>query len=614
MRQALLVVLTVLALRLPYLSHPIQGDDIYYLAGAQHALIDPLHPNHAQYAFQGEMVSMQGHPHPPFNAWFLGGVLALVGDIKEVPFHAAYVFFSLVAALSALSLARRFTDHPLTATLLFLATPAFVINGNSLESDLPLAAWWLLATALYVKAADEENKWWLAASAGAMALAALTAYQAIVLVPVLFLYNRRYWWATLTPALVIGVFQLWERSATGAMPAQVLAGFFTQYGLQSAVNKMRNAGALTVHLGWLIFPLATLPRHWRLAIPFSLAGVLIDAHPLFWIPFGLGASLLIHFLRLARTNWLARWVVVFFAAALVIFFAGSNRYLLPLALPVAILFSSSRFAKPAIVCQCVLSAALAFTNYQHWEGYRSFAAAAAPETLEQRLWINGEWGLRHYFESNGGLSILRGQAVQPGEFVVSSALADSVAFTTGGGRPALVRQQEIRTTLPLCLICLGGRSAYSSAAAGLRAFDIRSSPVDILTQQSVIAQRPERSYLKMGDLEAGTQIASGIYQLEGNQWRWMADRGTVLLARRAGPVIAKIYIPDQAPGRVVTLAVNGELVLEQTVPGPGSYELRSKPVPDGEGDLSVTLSIDKPFQAPGDQRRLGMVLSEIGIP
>ena len=194
MRHALLVIALVLALRVPYLNHPIQGDDVYYLVSAQHAQIDPAHPLRARFAFEGQMVSMQGHPHGPFNAWYLGALLALFGDIKEVPFHAAYLPFSLIAALSALSLARRFSPHPLTATLLFLATPAFVINGNSLETDVPLLAFWLLSTALYT-----ANRPWLAILP--LALAALTAYQSVVLIPILFLYNRRHWPVTLTPAL-----------------------------------------------------------------------------------------------------------------------------------------------------------------------------------------------------------------------------------------------------------------------------------------------------------------------------------------------------------------------------------------------------------------------------
>src|SRR5437773_7528097 len=131
---------------------------------------------------------MQGHPHPPLNVWFLGLLLAAMGDIREVPFHAAYIVFSLIAAISMWSLARRFSPHPLWATLLFLATPAFVINGNSLESDIPFLAFWLAGVALFVGGGGAGfSLRWLAAAV-ALALASLAAYQAIFLTPILMVH------------------------------------------------------------------------------------------------------------------------------------------------------------------------------------------------------------------------------------------------------------------------------------------------------------------------------------------------------------------------------------------------------------------------------------------
>src|SRR5438477_12817556 len=92
----LLIAAIVLALRLPFLNQAIQGDDVYYLAEAQHAQIEPLHPKHVQYAFIGRMVDMRGQPHPPLNAWYLALLLATFKDVSEIPFHAAYILFSLI--------------------------------------------------------------------------------------------------------------------------------------------------------------------------------------------------------------------------------------------------------------------------------------------------------------------------------------------------------------------------------------------------------------------------------------------------------------------------------------------------------------------------------------
>jgi 4-amino-4-deoxy-L-arabinose transferase-like glycosyltransferase len=158
--RTLAIIAIVLCLRLPFLNQPVQGDDPYYLAGAEHAQIDPLHPSHAKYLFQGDLVDMRGHPHGPLDSWILAALLAVVGDVREVPFHLFYSLFSILAALAMWSLARRFSERPFWATLLFLAVPAFVVNGNSFEADLPFLALWMTAIALFVKAVDENS--WLA--------------------------------------------------------------------------------------------------------------------------------------------------------------------------------------------------------------------------------------------------------------------------------------------------------------------------------------------------------------------------------------------------------------------------------------------------------------------
>src|SRR4051812_41809710 len=87
----------VVLLRLPFLNQAIQGDDHIYLTEAEHALIDPLHPNNVKYVFLGNEVDLRGHSHPPGNAWPLAALLAIFGEVKEVPFHAAYIVFSLIA-------------------------------------------------------------------------------------------------------------------------------------------------------------------------------------------------------------------------------------------------------------------------------------------------------------------------------------------------------------------------------------------------------------------------------------------------------------------------------------------------------------------------------------
>lgn len=621
-RQFILVALVVLALRLPFLNQALQGDDVLYLTEAAHAQIEPLHPKHTQYVFMGRDIDMRGQSHPPLNAWFLALLLALGQSVAEIPFHAAYIVFSLMAAFSALALSRRFSPHPLLATLLFCATPTFVINGTSLEADLPFVALWLLSTALYVVAVDRNSISLLIASSAAMALTALTAYQAILLVPILFLYGRKWRMAQIaafTPLAVLLAWNIFERLSTGALPAGVLANYMATYGLQVLAQKMKSAVALTGHLAWLVFPALWIPP--LSALPFAgiaaIGAAFYDLNPLFWGSIAVGVGILIWCARHWR-GFLAQWVLIFFAGALVIFFAGSARYLLPIALPIAILASERapiRLLEISLACGFALSLALAAVNYQHWNGYRQFARGLQNDARAKRLWIDGEWGLRYYFESEGGLPLHQGQAIHPGEMVVSSELGYPIPFTSGGGVMAPVAERSITSSIPLRIVALQGRAAYSTTILGLRPFDISRAPIDRLSAELMIEHQPALTDLPMNAAEAEQQIVTGIYQLESGQWRWMSQTATILLKppEQPTPVTMRFTIPAASPARQVTIALNDHVVASQTYSAPGMYSLSSPPMKP-EGDTAkLTIAVDKSFSVPGDNRQLGIILTGIGF-
>lgn len=287
-----------LLLRLPFLNQPVQGDDDIYITEAAHAQIEPLHPANVTYVFRGDTVDLRGHSHPPLNAWPLALLVAAFGEVKEIPFHAAYIAFSLIAVWSMWSLAKRFSPHPVWATLLFCAVPAFVVNGNSFEPDIPFLAFWMASIALFVSG---RTGWAVAA----MVVCSLEAYQAVFLTPILGAwcwFERRQAGkpAVLTPVLVLAGVQLFERFSTGALPAAVLTGYFTRYDFQALAHKLRSAAALAIHLCFIVCPIL-------------IPGATIHA----WRD-----------RRDRNIQFLLAWIGFFFAGAVVVFFAGSARYLL----------------------------------------------------------------------------------------------------------------------------------------------------------------------------------------------------------------------------------------------------------------------------------------------
>jgi len=462
-----------------------------------------------------------------------------------------------------------------------------VVNGNSLETDLPFLALWMAAIALFAG----RRPLALALSAICMALAALTAYQAVLLTPILavyvWLFHRRSlarWLALLVPPLTVGAWQLFERLSTGVLPAAVLNGYLAT--LQTFDAKLASALALTIHSWFIVFPALVPPAFilaWRRR-------------------------------REPDTLFLLAWIGIFFAGALVVFFAGSARYLLPMAAPVVLLASRLRpkWLAAGFALQLALSLALAVVNYQHWDGYRQFAHSLRLAAAGHRVWLDGEWGLRYYLESDGALPLKKTQRLRPGDIVVSSDLGASV-------NPAApfspLRTVEIRSAVPLRLIGLESHSGYSTVARGFWPFGVSAGLIDRVRAVEVAERHPTLAYLPMNAPQAADQIVNGIFSLEDNRFRWMSRSAVVALKSppAALPLRATFTIPPQARARRVTLLLDGRQVASQTYQAPGTYTLESPPVRAAGAAAMVEIAIDQTFFAPGDSRELGMVLTAVGF-
>ncbi len=573
-RAKLLILLAlVIAIRLPFLNQAIQGDDPYYLYGAEHAQIDPLHPLDVKYLFQGDLVDMRGHPHGPLNSWILAAPLAVIGDVREPLFHFRYILWSLIAMIAMWSLAKRFCDQPFWACLLFLAVPAFFVNGNSLEADLPFLAMFLSSVALFVRGS-------IAWSAVFGALAGLAAYQAVLLVPILVAFCLVERWRSVGKVLAIFAapvaivfWQLFERLTRGEWPAAVLLNYMKTYGLQSPSNKLHNIAALAIHLCWIVSP---------------LIGVFILA-------------------KWRKLDFVAWWILIFFTGAALIFFAGSARYLLPIAAPICILAARTT-PRPILAIgfalQMMLSTALATVNYQHWDAYRKFANDL--QTNGHRVWINAEWGLRWYLEQKGGVEMARDQFLYPGDIVVSSELALPLPVNAP---LAPISNVEISPSIPLRLISLDGKSAYSSASSGLWPFEISHAPIDRVHAQMVVERHPQLIWISPKDSAAAEQMISGI-SADG----WMGKSATFLLKMpdHPMPLRAEVYVLPVCAARHIEMLIDGQPVGEAAFSKPGSYAIAIPPV-DKKGAITVTLNVDATFSVPGDARALGVLVTGVGF-
>jgi hypothetical protein len=629
-RAVLILIAFVALIRLPFLDQAFQLDDYYYLKAANHALADPLHPHHARYVFLGIEFDMRGHPHPPGNAWILALLLALFGGAHEIPLHTAWMVFTAGAVWAAYAIAKRFCpENALDVTLLASSAPVFITAGNSFFTDLPFICFWTAAIAFGLDAGEKRSR--ALACAASLAIASAISYQAAVAIPVLALFwwrrgaLSRLWWILSAPVLVIGGYQVFEGWTGGAMPVQVLSGHFRQFGLQRFEMKLKNAVALTAHLAWmaspvLVFAMLRGMRRALWAVPLAAFGIglFLDGSPLFWLPFTCGAVVLLWVAR-APDLELKLWFGIYFLAALVIFFAGAARYMLPAMLPLALLAGRSFSGRPwllraATVLNLLLGLSLAWVSYEHWGAYRDLARQWQPR--DGRLWVNAEWGLREYTERQGARPLLRGAAIAPADLLINSALAEQIGYSMAGADPVMVRQELIRPTLPLRMMGLGSRSSYETVGFGLRPIDIATSPVDVVTLTRFDEHLAELSWLRVAAPGASSQIVSGVYPRENPDWRWTARSALFILKNPGGRVRlrAEGALPDSAPGREVRLMVAGATVKALKLDGPGPVVVESEPFIPAGHQTTVELRIDQDFEpGGGDRRRLGMIVSAIGF-
>jgi hypothetical protein len=346
--------------------------------------------------------------------------------------------------------------------------------------------------------------------------------------------------------------------------------------------------------------------------------------------------------RASIDGFLGAWIVVYFLGAVAVFYAGSARYLLPLAAPVAILLvrqlwpssdaeggagARALHAAPlhgtwrvslvgvAVVAHLGLGLGLAFSEYQYAVAYRDFAARLEPLAQSQRIWSNAEWGLRYYLEQIGGEPLARDQQIDAASIVVTSELAATIPHAATRAKTELLKA-EIRTgIIPLRTIGIGARSGYSSSEFGILPFDFGGGVIDRVRAEAVGLVEPTASYLTMNSPEAVQQLLSGFFAPEQGGWRWMSRRGVALLRTPENPASfeLKFTIHDLSTARRVIVRLDGETIANETYEQPGVQTLKVPISAPANQTAEIQIEADQPFQAPGDKRDLSLVVSGFGF-
>ncbi len=199
LRERLLVFFFPLLLSLPFINRAYFVDDHYFVRIAEWLKDNPGRP----YDFRADDAGIQNlgwekdgfvrMVNPLLHHYYLA-LLIKMGGAREWFLRLGSVLLSCAAALFILGFARRWTAHPVLATLLILSTPAYALTAHSLLIDSTMGFLFFGGLYYFVRATERESLAALGLSGLFMGAAVLAKYTGLLILPlsgIWFLLRRK---------------------------------------------------------------------------------------------------------------------------------------------------------------------------------------------------------------------------------------------------------------------------------------------------------------------------------------------------------------------------------------------------------------------------------------
>jgi hypothetical protein len=461
-----LTLLTVVLLA-PFLAKPFNIDDPLFIWTAQQLHAHPGNPygfNLNWYGFSQPM--WQVTQNPPLMSYYLAAAGGILGW-SEAGMHFACLLPAVAAILGTCRLAKSLCRWPLFAALATLFAPVFLVSGTTVMCDVSLLAFWVWAAVFWTEGLRQNDPWKLAAAGTLAALALLTKYNGVSLIPLLaasgWLEKRAVGCWAVFLLIPVAAFFAYEW-LTGHLYGQGLffaAAHYAQAAQGSGGISKLAAGllGLTFTGGCFAGALFCAPFLWNrralawivtcagLFMALALAGGMmaknfgwltgtvrsgVEAQMFFWAAGG--ACVLALAVADVRQNrdagsWLlALWVLGTFAFAAFFNWTVNGRAVLPMAPAVAILLARrlelSRPALPAGItfslAACAALGLLAATaDFQLAGNARKCADRVKAAAGSKRVWFQGHWGFQYYMQACGFLPLdANGSTVAVGDILI----------------------------------------------------------------------------------------------------------------------------------------------------------------------------------------------------
>ncbi|MFY9587382.1 MAG: glycosyltransferase family 39 protein, partial [Actinomycetota bacterium] len=183
-------------LTLPFLNHAFHIYEPLFLSVAKHIQYQPLNPYGFKYLWHIDYQPMfEILDFPPLFPYYLSLVFNGKTFPSELLVHGSLIPFALLAVLSLYALIRQVGQTPLLAflgSLIFLVSPIFVIMANLAIPDLFAVSLFLLSLVLLIRGWKNNQGSSLLLGGLVLGAACLTRYNALPLLPFVFLLGLTY--------------------------------------------------------------------------------------------------------------------------------------------------------------------------------------------------------------------------------------------------------------------------------------------------------------------------------------------------------------------------------------------------------------------------------------
>lgn len=529
--EVLFIIASVIVLHIPFLAQAYHVDDWVYLSAAQKFLAEGYHSFHGTSEQMGMTIPNFYITHPLLWPWIVSIFLEIAGTFDETLIHILIIPFSAIAALSAYSIVKRFTEDSVLITILMVVTPAFMLMSHVVMTDIPTLAFFLMSVGFFLYGTENESTSRLILSGVSATFAWAISYQALFLLLLFpaYLYINKYKFSvkSLIPVLIpLFFFIAWciETTISFGIPhpfVSILWGnapdvFSISYILPRIVANITAIGAVTVFTLFILYVYMSQRFFQRLGVVLLLLVLIIAlifmegyyfSHKVLFAFFlTTGIILLVRCIQWFKQSWneknykfvfLSFWALSFFTAIALIMPLGIARYLLPGVLPFIIMividiksFFPETYKKVLITgisLTLVIGLILSSADYQYANVYKKFADDIKVKFPDKNIWFSGESGFRLYMQNKGfNYLLINDERPGLGDIIVVPTEIWPVKLAVIHDRSILVEKITYGSGFPFRILNQEARAGFYMHIGALLPYSISRSRFEEFSIYSVV--------------------------------------------------------------------------------------------------------------------------------